>query len=103
MTKVNIKEQTTRYFYHLHFRYTLKSFPKNITENQYKARLLKKLKVPAKYDVYGPDHSKGRGTISVCYVPEREANRLCKRAEEIDDGVLREVQREFGKAERVWE
>lgn len=91
MTKVKIKEFQTTKYYDLTFRWTVKSFPKHITHNQYRSRLLKKLKINENKVWHDPMLIKGRMSLFMNYVSEKEKNRICNKALKIDDGIFREV------------
>jgi hypothetical protein len=78
--------------YDVTLRYSLRSFPKGKSHTRYTYGLLKRLKIDLKHINNNPTEVKGRMSIFVNYVTEREMKRICKKAKEIkDDGIFREV------------
>jgi hypothetical protein len=88
-----IRQPNSSLRYDITLRYSLNSFPKGKSHTRYVAGLMRRLKIKRSiYNNIGPTKQKGRMSIFINYITEKEMKRICKKAESIkDDGIFREV------------
>lgn len=86
----NIRTLEPRCRYTLTFRCTSKNFPKNKTIAWYAKKLAKKLKIKSN-NMCENGLERGRYSLTLHYLTEREYRRISRIVDSIDDGILREV------------